>query len=463
MALAVAVASCSAVTAVVPACDEHHGSAVRWSIRLVDGHKEKKMPVITEVGNEDVPLRPGPKGDCLEEDSKGDIDETLPIRCPKADGAGDDEDDSSYADMPPLESFDTDEKASKPRKEKKIVIEDEEPEKEVDEDGWLDVLGSGELKKRVIKPGQGKDSRPQRSNWVVLTLKGTLDDGTVIEEQKDWRIILGDMETVCGLDITLALMEKGEVAEVVIPARLGYGDKGREPDVPPKATLHYQVELLDTYPAKEESELPFQERLSIGDAKRERGNFWYSRGDYSNAAHCYRRALDFLDDMGLNLSESPADLQLLLETRLKVYNNLTATQMKMEAYEAALKSVDFVLKVQPNNVKALYRKGKILASQGNVSEAVSVLKKALKLEPDTKIIQQELSRLLVRKEKEDRAEKAMYKRMFGGDSSSSSTDGNATGKGSRFSKIRNWALAAGGVAAAVAAIGIAAYRHLGAV
>ncbi|XP_077509064.1 peptidyl-prolyl cis-trans isomerase FKBP8-like [Amblyomma americanum] len=422
------------------------------------------MPVITEVANEDVPLRPGPKGDCLDEDSaagKGDIEGPSPIQSPKADGAGDDEDDSSFADMPPLESFEAD-KASKPKKEKKIVIEDEEPEKEVDEDGWLDVLGSGELKKRVIKPGQGKDSRPQRSNWVVLNLKGTLDDGTVFEEQKDWRIILGDMETVCGLDITLALMEKGEVAEIVIPARLGYGDKGREPDVPPKATLHYHVELLDTYPAKEESELPFQERLSIGDAKRERGNFWYGRGDYSNAAHCYRRALDFLDDMGLNLSESPADLQLLLDTRLKVYNNLTATQMKMEAYEAALKSVDFVLKVQPNNVKALYRKGKILASQGNVSEAVSVLKKALKLEPDTKIIQQELSRLMVRKEKEDRAEKAMYKRMFGG-GSNSSTDGNTTGKGSRFGKIRNWALAAGGVAAAVAAIGVAAYRHLGTV
>ncbi|XP_075542004.1 peptidyl-prolyl cis-trans isomerase FKBP8-like [Dermacentor variabilis] len=434
------------------------------------------MPVITEVtGNEDVPLRVGPMGDGPDvpaaEVGKGDGSSEEPSQIPggsralKVDGSGDDDDDgdSSSADMPPLESFDVDEKSSadkKAKKEKKIVIEDEEPEKEVDEDGWLDVLGSGELKKRVIKPGLGKDSRPQRSNWVVLNVKGTLDDGTVFEEHKDWRIILGDMETVCGLDITLALMEKGEVAEIVVPARLGYGDQGREPDVPPKARLHFHVELLDTYPAKEETDLPFQERLSIGDAKRERGNFWYSRGDYSNAAHCYRRALDFLDDMGLNLSESPADLQLLLDTRLKVYNNLTATQMKMEAYEAALKSVDFVLKVQPNNFKALYRKGKILAGQGNVSEAVSTFKKALKLEPDNKVIQQELSRLMVRKEKEDRAEKAMYKRMFGG---SNTTNAKEPSKGSRFGKIRNWTLVVGSAVVAAAAIGVAAYRHLGAV
>lgn len=418
------------------------------------------MPVITEVTDEDVALRPGPRGDFLEEtaDGKKDVPTRVPPCAPKVDGSGDDEDDSC-ADMPPLENVGDEENTAKPKKkEKKIVIEDEEPDKEVDEDGWLDVLGSGELKKRVIKPGQGKDTRPQRSNWVVVNLKGTLEDGTVFEERKDWHIILGDMETVCGLDITLALMEKGEVAEIRVPARLGYGDLGWEPKVPPKATLHFHAELVDTYRAKEETELPFQERLTIGDAKRERGNFWYSRGDYSNAAHCYRRALDFLDDMGLNLAESPADLQLLLDTRLKVYNNLTATQMKMEAYEAALKSVDFVLKVQPNNVKALYRKGKILACQGNVSEAVSVLKRALKLEPETKIIQQELSRLMVRKQKEDRAEKAMYKRMFGG-----SADSKAQHGGSRGSKIRNWMYVAGALTATAAAVGVAAYRHLGSV
>ncbi|KAH6932670.1 hypothetical protein HPB50_008661 [Hyalomma asiaticum] len=402
------------------------------------------MPVITEV-EDDVPIRAGPKGDGPDESAAAEVgkDQTSQVppvgpRAMKADGSGDDEDDndSSSADMPPLESFDAaDEKANdekaKKKKEKKIVIEDEEPEKEVDEDGWLDVLGSGELKKKVIKPGLGKDSRPQRSNWVVLNVKGTLEDGTVFEEHKDWRIILGDMETVCGLDITLALMEKGEIAEIVECSR-SLSRHFREPDVPPKAKLHFHVELLDTYPAKDETDLPFQERLSIGDAKRERGNFWYSRGDYSNAAHCYRRALDFLDDMGLNLSEAPADLQLLLDTRLKVYNNLTATQMKMKAYDAAMKSVDFVLKVQPNNVKALYRKGKILAEQGNYSEAVKVLKKVLKIEPDNKIIHQELSRLMWHKEREDRIERAMYKRMFGG---SNSTDAKDSSKGSHFGKV----------------------------
>jgi FK506-binding protein 8 len=43
-----------------------------------------------------------------------------------------------------------------------------------------------------------------------------------------------------------------------------------------------------------------------------------------------------------------------------VYNNLAAAQMKIKAYDTALQSVANVLRCQPKNVKALFRKGKVL-------------------------------------------------------------------------------------------------------
>lgn len=52
-------------------------------------------------------------------------------------------------------------------------------------------------------------------------------------------------------------------------------------------------------------------------------------------------------------------LQELLEIRVKVYNNLAAAQMKIAAYDTALVSVENVLRCQPENVKALFRKGKV--------------------------------------------------------------------------------------------------------
>ena len=54
-----------------------------------------------------------------------------------------------------------------------------------------------------------------------------------------------------------------------------------------------------------------------------------------------------------------SQIQDLIEIRIKVYNNLAAAQMKISAYDTALSSVDNVLRCQPENVKALFRKGKV--------------------------------------------------------------------------------------------------------
>ncbi|XP_076331990.1 peptidyl-prolyl cis-trans isomerase FKBP8-like isoform X2 [Tachypleus tridentatus] len=358
-------------------------------------------------------------------------------------------DDDDDDDLPSLEDIEkTEEEINSGAKCKPFRIEDE-PTRLTDEDGWLDILGSGDLKKKVIKSGEGAGTRPQRSNWVTVKLTGKLTDGTVVEHFDSLKFILGDTDVVQGLDLAIALMEKGETAEIIVPSRLGYGNIGRPPNIPPDAELMYEVEIFSVEEVGEETDLPLEERMKIGDEKRERGNFWYGRSDYSNAIHCYRRSLDFLDDEKQDFRNPTSELQKLLDTRLKVYNNLAAAQLKMDAYEAALKSVDFVLKVQPQNVKALFRKGKILAAKGKNNEAIAELKKALKLEPETKIIHQELAKLMLKKKQEEKAEKAMYKRMFGTTNVSSSQP---------KSQLRSWSLIVGGIMAVV--LGVAVYRQL---
>lgn len=56
---------------------------------------------------------------------------------------------------------------------------------------------------------------------------------------------------------------------------------------------------------------------------------------------------------------SDSDLQDLLEDRINVSNNMAAAQIKLELYDAALNSLQTVLRCQPNNVKALFRKAKV--------------------------------------------------------------------------------------------------------
>lgn len=53
------------------------------------------------------------------------------------------------------------------------------------------------------------------------------------------------------------------------------------------------------------------------------------------------------------------EVQTILAERLKALNNMGAAQMRIEAYDVALKSLEAVLRCQPDNVKALFRKGKV--------------------------------------------------------------------------------------------------------
>ena len=43
----------------------------------------------------------------------------------------------------------------------------------------------------------------------------------------------------------LQLVERGGMIELEIPPELGYGSTGAGSDVPPNATLHFTVELIE--------------------------------------------------------------------------------------------------------------------------------------------------------------------------------------------------------------------------
>lgn len=56
-----------------------------------------------------------------------------------------------------------------------------------------------------------------------------------------------------------------------------------------------------------------------------------------------------------------AEEEEVQEYRVKCLNNLAAAQLKLEQYNEALHTSRDVLTLEPNNVKALYRTGKVRA------------------------------------------------------------------------------------------------------
>lgn len=69
-------------------------------------------------------------------------------------------------------------------------------------DEWVDILGNGQLKKKIIK--KGKDgTRPNRGEICTLNITGKLEDSNIVEEYENLVIQLGDMEVIQVLYILL--------------------------------------------------------------------------------------------------------------------------------------------------------------------------------------------------------------------------------------------------------------------
>ena len=236
--------------------------------------------------------------------------------------------------------------------------------------------------------------------------------------------------------------------------------------------------------------------MSLGNRKKERGNFWFQRQDYSTSISCYKNALKLIDatdeemadvdnEMKKHFDETmkekssedseteakkgqakvdPEKLQQLIELRSTAYNNLAMAQMKIEDFNGALKSVDSVLITQPNNVKALFRKGKIWAEKGELELAMESLKKALSLEPDNRAVAQELAKFGSKRKKELVTERNLAKRMLQLDTKGQSLSKSGTISKSlsnwRNKKWAKWSVIGGALTAGLAVATALTYRFI---
>eukprot|EP01104_Vermistella_antarctica_P021405 TRINITY_DN965_c2_g1_i1.p1 TRINITY_DN965_c2_g1~~TRINITY_DN965_c2_g1_i1.p1 ORF type:complete len:464 (+),score=129.66 TRINITY_DN965_c2_g1_i1:82-1392(+) len=113
----------------------------------------------------------------------------------------------------------------------------------------IDVDGNGGCVKRVIKAGVGYERPPGECN-VNVHYVGTLEkDGSQFDSSRDrgepFSFKLGTGQVIKGWDAGVATMHKGEISMFTIRSDYGYGDAGHAPKIPGKATLCFEVELLD--------------------------------------------------------------------------------------------------------------------------------------------------------------------------------------------------------------------------
>ena len=95
---------------------------------------------------------------------------------------------------------------------------------------------------------EGTGQRPKTGDSVSVHYTGWLKSGQKFDSSHDrgqpFVFPIGRGRVIKGWDEGVASMRVGGKRKLVIPAHLGYGDRGAGAVIPPGATLIFEVELL---------------------------------------------------------------------------------------------------------------------------------------------------------------------------------------------------------------------------
>jgi peptidylprolyl isomerase len=105
-----------------------------------------------------------------------------------------------------------------------------------------------------VEPGPATAALAESDKCLYVQYTGYLTDGKKFDSSRDTSangkpknplgFQQGKRQVIAGWDLGFEGMRVGGKRRIIIPYQLAYGEKGRPPVIPPKATLVFDVELM---------------------------------------------------------------------------------------------------------------------------------------------------------------------------------------------------------------------------
>lgn len=174
--------------------------------------------------------------------------------------------------------------------------------------------------------------------------------------------------------------------------------------------LKFKVMVKSVTRVADMADLEADERIERAEHYKEKGSLLYKEKNLTYAIKKYQTSIKYLTSISEeSLSKIPEKLRsefhrLILSNHL----NLALCFWKTEDWDILIKHCNEALLLDPNSVKALYRRAQGYYGKDDYDSALKDLNAVLLVEPENKAALREIKTISAKKQKE----KDMYKKMF---------------------------------------------------
>lgn len=262
-------------------------------------------------------------------------------------------------------------------------------------------------------------------------------DEVLVAEEETFTFVPGNGELCDALEAGCARMRKGE--EAIITARSLAADgaggglstslvaPGKPAGVAAAATIavtdpvifHVIMEDFER-PPPEDGPSGEEARLRYCTEQKDRGSGHFKQGRFRLAQERYSRILELLprykrdgsSSIHVEMFEHEDDRRRAQELRISCKLNLAACGLKLEEFYAAGRHCDAVLKDEPQNVKAIYRRAQAYVGTKDFDAAAQDCRRILELESGHREAQQLLHKAAQLKKEEAKKQRAQFAGKF---------------------------------------------------
>lgn len=146
---------------------------------------------------------------------------------------------------------------------------------------------------------------------------------------------------------------------------------------------------------------------------KEEGNELYKKGEHKRASEKYFEALSYVEEQLIKEQPKSETWYGIAKRKVPLLLNYAQCKLLMQDYAETVRHATSVLEIEPENVKALYRRGKAHSASWDVEEAKRDLNKAAELDTSlASTVEKELRSLVQRVKEKDAADRECWSRRL---------------------------------------------------